>query len=113
MLYARIGLAHVTAFVEQSALLRVLHRILYNRFYIDTLYDAIVRYIVLGLGHTAQAFDGYVVDGIVNGVAWVTTQFGGEVRRVETGRVQSYMVGFFGGVAVLAIVVAIVILVRG
>jgi NADH-quinone oxidoreductase subunit L len=113
VMYARVGLARVTTFVEQNALLRVLHRILYNRFYIDTLYDWIARYIVLGLGHVAQAFDGYIVDGIVNGVAWVITQFGGGVRRVETGRVQSYMVGFFGGVAVLAIVVAIVILVRG
>jgi hypothetical protein len=31
------------------------------------------------------------------------------VRRVETGQVQSYMIGFFGGVAVLAVLALVLI----
>jgi hypothetical protein len=45
------------------------------------------------------------VDGLVNGAAQVITLFGRDLRHTETGRVQTYMVGFFGGVVVLAIVV--------
>src|SRR5947209_12107960 len=38
-------------------------------------------------------------------VAQAVTGLGRSVRHVETGKVQAYMVGFFGGLAVLAIVV--------
>ena len=69
---------------------------------------------VLGLCHVAQAFDTYVIDGAVNGVARVTTIFGRDLRQVETGRVQTYMLGFFGGVAVLAVLVFVLVtFVRG
>ncbi|MBO0792313.1 MAG: hypothetical protein J2P36_15395, partial [Ktedonobacteraceae bacterium] len=106
--------ARLKARVENSALLNTLHRILYNRYYVDALYNAIVRYIVLGLSHVAQAFDTYIVDGIVNGVAQAITGFGSGLRRVETGRVQSYMIGFFGGIAVLALIVFVLVtFVRG
>ena len=108
-LYARVDAVKLHAVVENNALLRVLHRILYNRYYIDTLYDWIVRYVVLGLSHVEQAFDTYVVDGIVNGVARLVTFLGRDVRYTETGRVQTYMVGFFGGVAVLAAVVFVLV----
>jgi hypothetical protein len=47
----------------------------------------------------------YIVDGLVNGVAQVIVFLGRDLRHTETGRVQTYMVGFFGGVVVLAIVV--------
>ena len=56
-----------------------------------------------GICWLAQAFDTYVIDGIVNGVANLITGLGNGVRRIETGQVQSYMIGFFGGVAVLAV----------
>jgi hypothetical protein len=69
----------------------------------------LVRYGVLGLSHIAQAFDAYIIDGIVNGAARLVTTVGRDARHVETGRVQSYMVGFFGGVAVLAIVVFVLV----
>lgn len=113
-MYGSLEQAKLKAFVENNAVLRTLHRILYNRYYVDELYDGIVKYVVLGLSYATQAFDTYVVDGIVNGVAWLITGFGGGLRRVETGRVQSYMVGFFGGIVVLALVVFLVVtFVRG
>ncbi len=91
-LYARVDQARVHAVVEGNAFLRV----------------------VLGLCHVAQAFDTYVIDGIVNGIARVTTIFGRDLRQVETGRVQTYMLGFFGGVAVLAVLVFVLVtFVRG
>jgi proton-translocating NADH-quinone oxidoreductase chain L len=112
ILYCRVEPAKVHAVVERNATLRGLHRFLYNRYYIDTLYDLLVRYVVLGISHIEQAFDTYVVDGIVNGIARLITGIGGGVRRVETGRVQTYMVGFFGGVAILAVLVFVLVTFR-
>jgi proton-translocating NADH-quinone oxidoreductase chain L len=113
VMYCRVPVAKLHAAVQNNGLLRFLHNLLYNRYYIDTLYALFVRYIILGISHIEQAFDTYVVDGIVNGVARLVTLIGGEVRHVETGRVQSYMVGFFGGIAVLAVVVFVLFMVRG
>jgi NADH:ubiquinone oxidoreductase subunit 5 (subunit L)/multisubunit Na+/H+ antiporter MnhA subunit len=112
ILYCRVEPAKVHAFVEGNATLRALHRFLYNRYYIDTLYDLLIRYVVLGISHIEQAFDTYVVDGIVNGIARLVTGVGSGVRRVETGRVQAYMVGFFGGVAILAVLVFVLVTFR-
>lgn len=109
VMYARVDYARIQAAVERNALLNTLHRILYNRYYIDAFYDWAARNIFLGLAQIAQLFDTYVVDGVVNGVAWVVNGFGGGLRRVETGRVQSYMVAFFGGVAVLAVLVILLV----
>jgi NADH:ubiquinone oxidoreductase subunit 5 (subunit L)/multisubunit Na+/H+ antiporter MnhA subunit len=112
ILYTRFELARVKDYVQNHALLRVTHRVLLHKFYVDELYNWLIRYIVLGLSHIEQAFDTYVIDGLVNGAARLVLTIGRDVRHVETGRVQAYMIGFFGGVAVLAIlVVALVTLV--
>ena len=105
VLYTRFELAAINRVVESNVVLRFLHQLTLRKFYIDDIYDWLIRYVVLGISHIEAAFDAYVVDGIVNGVALAVTDIGRSVRRVETGRVQAYMVGFFGGIAVLAIVV--------
>src|SRR6266700_641346 len=105
MLYARFELARIHDFVQNRAFLRSAHRVLLHKYYVDDLYNWLIRYVVFGFSHTIQAFDTYVIDGVVNGVARVVTTIGRDVRHVETGRVQAYMIGFFGGVAVLAILV--------
>ncbi len=108
-MYARFSPERLHNIVENNAALRTIHRILYNRYYVDDLYGLLIKYVVYGLSHIEQAFDTYVVDGIVNGVARLVTTLGRDIRYTETGRVQSYMVGFFGGVAVLTAVVLIVV----
>ena len=109
-LYARVDLARINAVVQGNAVLRVAHRILLRKYYVDDLYDLLIRYVVLGISHIEQAFDTYIIDGIVNGVARLVTGTGRDVRKVETGRVQAYMVGFFGGIAVLAILVFVLVI---
>ncbi len=108
-MYARLNQERLHNAVENNAALRTIHRILYNRYYVDEFYNWLIKYGVLGLSHVEQAFDTYVVDGIVNGVARLVTTLGRDIRYTETGRVQSYMIGFFGGVAVLAAVVLILV----
>ena len=105
VLYTRFDLATINNVVQNNAVLRFLYYLTLRKFYIDDLYDLLIRYVVFGVCHIAAAFDTYVVDGIVNGVAAAVTDFGRGVRHIETGKVQTYMVGFFGGVAILAILV--------
>src|SRR5579859_4923941 len=108
-LYARFEFAKIHAYVQEHAVLRVLHLILLRKYYVDELYNLFIRFGVLGLSHVEQAFDTYIIDGIVNGAARLVLTVGRDVRHVETGKVQSYMVGFFGGVAVLAAVVFVLV----
>ena len=101
--YGRVELARIHDFVQKRAFLRTAHRVLLHKYYIDDLYNWLIRYVVLGFSHIDQAFDTYVIDGVVNSVARLVLTIGRDVRHVETGRVQAYMIGFFAGVAVLAI----------
>lgn len=48
-------------------------------------------------------FDTYVVDGVVNGLGLLTRKAGGELRRMQTGRVQNYAVVIFLGALLLMI----------
>ena len=49
------------------------------------------------------AIDHYLVDGAVNFLAEETLTLGNRLRKVQTGRVQSYVYGLLGGVAFFAI----------
>jgi NADH-quinone oxidoreductase subunit L len=104
-LYGFVGVARVKEVVENNAVLLFLHRLTNRKFYLDDLYYWLTQYVFLGIAHIAAAFDATVIDGIVNGVASGVTGLGKGLRRVEDGKVQSYMYGFFGGVAALAVVI--------
>ena len=108
-LYTRFEFAAINDFVQRNALLRVMHRILLRKYYVDDLYNLFIRYVVLGISHIEQAFDTYVVDGLVNGAARLVVTVGRDVRHIETGRVQTYMVGIFGGVVVLIVFVFVLV----
>ncbi len=105
ILYTRYDLAAIRSVVQGNVVLSFLHQLTLRKFYVDELYNLLIRYVVLGISHIEQAFDTYIIDGLVNGTARLVTTLGRDVRHVETGRVQAYMIGFFGGVVVLAILV--------
>src|SRR6185437_6746163 len=109
-LYVVVGMERVHQVVEKNLVLRALHRLTLRKFYLDDFYYWLTKYIFLGIAYIASAFDGAVVDGIVNGVAGLVTGLGKGLRHTETGKVQSYMYGFFGGVAALAIIVFVLVI---
>jgi NADH-quinone oxidoreductase subunit L len=51
---------------------RPIHTVLYNKYYFDELYDLIIVRPVLAIGRYLWSFDATVVDGAVNGTAWLT-----------------------------------------
>ena len=104
--------------------------LLQNKYYVDEIYDAAivkpflglrlvcadfdtwvvdgfvnaVGYVVRGCAFVSELIDHYLVDGLVNFVAQGTLSLGGKVRKLETGRIQTYVYGVLGGVAFFAIV---------
>ncbi len=87
------------------------YRILINKYGMDILYeDIIVKNILYrGVCGFLAAFDRYIVDGVVNGVAGLTGVTGSIVRKAETGQVQLY--GLFISLGV--VVITAIYMIRG
>jgi NADH-quinone oxidoreductase subunit L len=96
-----------------------LYTLVRNKYYVDEIYDALVVRPLLGLANLLTWLDVHVVDGLVNGAAWLTRtladlsgrvdfygvdgvvngvaegvrQVGGALRRAHTGLAQQYVFG--------------------
>ena len=84
-----------------------LYRLLWNKYYIDELYDAlfIQPYVRLSR-YFWQTVDSGLIDGAVNGVADLVGEVGGRVRRLQTGNVQAYALAMLiGALLVVAVLV--------
>ena len=57
---------------------------------IDWIVNSVGRLGIL-LGDLLAGFDRFVVDGLVNGVGWVSDQAGYIARLLQNGRVQTYL----------------------
>ncbi|MCC6963275.1 MAG: NADH-quinone oxidoreductase subunit L [candidate division Zixibacteria bacterium] len=75
------------------------YQLIYHKYYVDELYDkAIVTPCVNLSVFLWQKFDVLVIDGIVNGSAWLLGQFSGVLRKAQTGMVRGYAFIFLAGV---------------
>jgi NADH-quinone oxidoreductase subunit L len=82
-----------------------IYKTAYRKFYIDEVYLFITKKIIFNLvGRPAAWVDRNIVDGTVNGIAWTTGRISVLIKGVQSGRVQSYALYFFGGIVVLVIV---------
>ncbi len=80
----------------------VLHRAVYNKWYVDEIYDFVFVNPCKALGRLLwKGFDVLVVDGIVNGVATVVMAFGGVIRYFQTGQIYNYAWTMAFGVVVI------------
>jgi NADH-quinone oxidoreductase subunit L len=96
----------------------VVWKVLRNKYYIDEIYRATIIRGTIGLSNVcarfdlgiidgivnligklterwswvSRLFDVYIIDGIVNGVGRVASAVGQELRYIQTGRVQNYMI---------------------
>jgi NADH-quinone oxidoreductase subunit L len=77
----------------------------YKKFYIDEIYLFITKKIIFNLiGRPAAWIDRNIVDGLMNGIANTTATVSGLIKGMQSGKVQSYTIYFFGGIVTLAIV---------
>jgi NADH-quinone oxidoreductase subunit L len=119
-----------------NPLIRGVHRLVYNKYYVDEIYDAsfvkgslklssllswwdrnVIDAVVNLCGTVGRAasriqghIDRYIVDGLVNLIAAVILRGGKDVRLFQTGRIQTYVYGLFAGTVVLVIVTYILAL---
>jgi len=82
---------------------RPLHTLSYNKYYIDELYLWFNHTIIDGMGKILYWFDIYIIDGIINGLAFVTKTSGGVLRYVQTGRLQNYALIIFAAIVVIVL----------
>lgn len=104
-----------------------IHNFLYNKWYFDELYQATIIGGTLGISKSLSWFDSYVVDGAVNLSSWVmrgvstltglfdtyvidgavnlmanvTGYSGSLLKKLQTGKVQAYLVFMLMGVLIL------------
>ena len=82
-----------------------LYKAAYSKFYIDEIYLFITKKIIFNLiGRPAAWIDKNIVDGLMNGIANTTATVSGLIKGIQSGKVQSYAIYFFGGIVALAVV---------
>jgi NADH-quinone oxidoreductase subunit L len=85
-----------------------LHRILWNKWFVDELYEAsIIKPLVVGSKYFLHRIvDEVVIDGIVNGVGGAIKQFADKLGRLQNGDVGQYATVMMGGMFLILLVLA-------
>ncbi len=74
-----------------------------RKFYIDEVYMFVTNKVLFNLiGRPAAWFDRTVVDGMINGSATITVTSSESIKKMQSGRLQTYSMFFLGGVLVIA-----------
>ncbi|MFV1951345.1 MAG: NADH-quinone oxidoreductase subunit L [Nitrospinota bacterium] len=81
---------------------QIAYRVILNKYYIDEIYDAlIVRPIKNGANFLWKGFDVVVVDGTVNGVAYLVEQWSKVMRVIQSGYVRNYAFSMIIGLVII------------
>ena len=87
-----------------SAFMGQLYKTAQRKFYVDELYSFITKRIIFNMiGRPAAWIDRNIVDGLMNGLASLTTGISAFIKGIQSGKVQQYAIYFFGGILALAI----------
>lgn len=79
-----------------------------NKFYIDELYQLIFVRSLAGLGRVLQAFDKWIVDGMVRLVSGAAVGIGKTSTRLQNGQLQTYgLMSLFGFAALIVFILAL------
>jgi NADH-quinone oxidoreductase subunit L len=73
------------------------------KFWIDDLFEAIYRSVLLALSAIIGWIDRYIVDGVLNVISAWTLEGGDRLRRIQTGRVGDYIFALAAGLVVLVL----------
>jgi NADH-quinone oxidoreductase subunit L len=77
----------------------------YNKFYIDELYLFITKKIIFKrVSQPVAWFDRHIVDGTMNGIAWVTQTVSNRIKGLQSGQLQQYGFVFVSGAIALVLV---------
>ncbi|MBN2655067.1 MAG: NADH-quinone oxidoreductase subunit L [Nitrospirae bacterium] len=112
-----IGMAYLFYSVKPCAplilagMFRKVYRLLWNKYYIDEIYDAIlVRPSKWAASYLlVRVTDGRIIEGIVNGVPSMIKAFGDRLRKLQSGNLQHYAFGMVAGLFVILTVIFIAV----
>ena len=95
---------------RMGEMFRPVYLLLYNRFYIDDLYQWVINNIILTLGKIVAWFDRNIVnDTGVDGPAGLTYLTGFGLKFLETGKLPNYALAISAGFIVMTIVFLLVV----
>lgn len=87
---------------DKESQMKPWQRVIYNKYYVDEIYDAIICKPLDFMSHTFYKFlDLQVVDGIVNGVGKSVRAIGSSVRYFQNGNIGFYVMGMTMGVVLI------------
>ena len=87
---------------ELAANMRGLYTTAYNKFYIDELYQFITKKIIFNsISRPFAWFDRHVVDGAINGMAWLTGWTSVKTKGFQSGSIQWYAWVFLAGTLII------------
>ncbi|MFA9477332.1 NADH-quinone oxidoreductase subunit L [Phycisphaerales bacterium AB-hyl4] len=79
--------------------------LLNNKYYVDEIYDVLIRRPLRLMGWVFYILDQFLINGIVYGLAWVPRLLGLGLRPSQNGRLQGYGLGMAAGVAIITALV--------
>jgi NADH-quinone oxidoreductase subunit L len=80
-----------------------LYKLVYNKYYVDEIYEILFINSLKNLGTGLwKGFDDFVIDGTINGIAYLIGVLSGAMRKIQTGLVQNYAFAMIIGGIVLA-----------
>ncbi len=82
------------------------YKVVYNKFYIDEVYLFVTKRILFNLVSRPVAwFDRHIVDGTMNGIAWIIGTSSERIKGIQSGQLQHYALAFVTGVIILVLIV--------
>lgn len=90
-----------------SAKVPFVYQMLFRKYWVDKFYRYTLIPLVSGTGYVLKAFDWLIVDGLVQITAALVRGIGALVRKLQTGRVQTYGTVALLGFAVILAVIAL------
>jgi NADH-quinone oxidoreductase subunit L len=94
------GFIPVEAVRRPFAVIDVLAR---HRYFLDAMYGAVYRGLMIGLSRPVGWIDRYIVDGVLNVASAWSLRAGDTLRRIQSGQAQDYLYGVVFGVLLLLV----------
>jgi NADH-quinone oxidoreductase subunit L len=85
---------------------KYLYKGAFNKFYFDEIYLFVTKKIIFRYISTPIAwFDRHIVDGFMNGIAYVTNAVSSKIKGLQSGQIQQYAYVFVSGVLLLFLII--------
>jgi NADH-quinone oxidoreductase subunit L len=95
--------------VQREEQMKPWQRVIYNKYYVDEIYDYLVRRPIDFLsGAFHKILDKQLIDGIVNGVGSGVKSLGSAIRMIQNGNIGFYVTGMAVGVIVIILLTFLV-----